>query len=117
LIGVEWGVLLAVTLAFSPQTNSRHLSLLLPACVAASAILLPFRRRPYQVALVAGLLVMVLGINLPPGGPRFAEMLGGWQSAGGPAWCVLMMAMTLAYAGVARAADLSRSDSSHTSIA
>lgn len=108
LVGVEWTALIAGALAFSPQTNSRHLSLLLPACVACSAILLYARPGFSRSLLAVGVLVMLLGVNLPPGSRRFKDDVERWESVGGPAWCVLVMTMALVHAGAAHARSLIR---------
>src|SRR4029077_4005944 len=68
LILLEAAAILIALLAFGPQTNPRHLYLLLlPAAVAATLIVAPFPKRTRIVAAI-GAALLVAAISLPPGG-------------------------------------------------
>jgi hypothetical protein len=104
LTAVEFSGLVAATLAFSPQTNSRHLVLLLPALTAAAALLLYGRLGAARWPLLVGTLLLTLGLVLPPGG-LMDPALHAWREVGGPCWCVLPMTLALLGAGLRQAAD------------
>ena len=65
LIALEWAALIVVTLAFSPDTNTRHLSmvLLVYAC-AAPMLLIPRAGVPRQPLLI-GTLILFVGLIMP----------------------------------------------------
>jgi hypothetical protein len=119
LTGVEWVMLIAVALAFAPQTNTRHLfDALIFTC--ASSVLLLFGGREITAGsgcetnckinpginrwpLLIGTLVMSLGFVLPPGsrtfrGERTPTVL--WIRMGGPCWCLMIAAFSLLWSGL-----------------
>ena len=107
MAGVEWACLTAAALAFSPQTNSRHLVLVLMPDAMAAALLLhglsPAARKARSdwVILAAGTAILLAGLTLPPGhrhGKTFSAATS-WLAAGGPCWCLLLMTLTLVWAG------------------
>ncbi len=108
VVGLEWAGLLTAVLLFSPQTNPRHLSLLLFVQTAAALLLLCPRRNVARLPLLIGTTVLVLGLVLPPADPflgaRFgvwsAEALKVWRGVGGPCWCALAMLATLLWVGM-----------------
>ncbi len=94
----EWVVLLSAILAFSPQTNTRHLFDALLLTTAASSLLIFSRPGVNRVPLLVGCVVLVLGFVLPPGrrtriGEHNATIE--WLRHGGPCWCLLFAAMTV----------------------
>jgi hypothetical protein len=96
--GVEWVMLLSAILAFSPQTNTRHLFDALLLTTAASALIIFARPTVNRIPLLVGCTIMVLGFVLPPGhrtriGEHNATI--DWLRYGGPCWCLLIAAMTL----------------------
>src|SRR5262249_17457253 len=99
LAGVGWAALMTAVPAFSPQTNTRHLSLLLFVLTAAVLLLAFPRRGVARWPLCLGTVVLVLGLVLPPGSQDFGERLGAlftssvesWRAVGGPSWCALAM--------------------------
>jgi hypothetical protein len=97
LTGVEWAGLLVAVLLFSPQTNTRHLSLLLLVNVPAVLLLLS-KPGVARWPLLVGTTVLALGLVLPPGSQVTARVL--WASYGGPSWCELAMYATLLWAGL-----------------
>lgn len=92
----EWTSLIVFTLAFSPQTNMRHMYMTLLPIIAGVAL---FAALPKQRAWVgASVLIGVLGLNLPPGGAGSDVAVRFWHDHGGPAWCLLIMQTGLVWA-------------------
>ncbi|MCC6951905.1 MAG: DUF2029 domain-containing protein [Phycisphaerales bacterium] len=89
LVALEWAVLTAALVAFSPQTLQRHLNLMLPLTVLAGAMLLlrPPRTRVWMIA--AGLVVLVVGATMPPTGGGLRDTVRWWRESGGMGLCVL----------------------------
>lgn len=91
MVAVEWVALMGLALAFSPQTNPRHTSLLLMVfALLAALVLFPAQgvsRRPALVALA----ILLLGFALPPRIPAFTEQLAWWGTVGGAGWSMLLM--------------------------
>ncbi|HVS36777.1 MAG TPA: glycosyltransferase family 87 protein [Gemmataceae bacterium] len=114
IAGLEWAVLVAAALVFSPQTNTRHLSLLLivqtPAVLLLSSPAPGVSRRP----LLFGTAVLVFGLLFPPGTQDFIQVIGiwfagpleVWRSVGGPCWCALAMLGALIWTGLPYARSL-----------
>jgi hypothetical protein len=97
---LEWCGLIVASLAFGPQTTGRHLVLLLAVHPFAAAIFL----RPGPLAqrglLVAGVVLLQLGMVLPPGGKAFEAALDSWRAVGGASWCMLAMYMAMLWVGL-----------------
>jgi drug/metabolite transporter (DMT)-like permease len=55
----------------------------------ATILLRPRGLKPWIA--IAGLVVGVGALVLPPGGRQFREALTTWRAIGGPSWCVLAM--------------------------
>ncbi len=109
VIALEWAALMAVALAFSPQTKPRHLVLLLMVFALLAILLLVPDARSAQVGwsssrkfALAALLVMVAGLSLPPGTPAFATQLAWWRKVGGPGFSLMAMLPLLLAAGFMR---------------
>jgi hypothetical protein len=112
IVALEWAALMALALAFSPQTNPRHLVLLL-LVFALLAVLLcaPTEGTALKgggtmgesrwFALVA-LAAMMAGLSLPPGTPEFAIELAWWRKVGGPGLSLVVMLPLLFAAGFTR---------------
>ena len=108
-VALEWAALMAMALAFSPQTNPRHLVLLLMVFALLAVLLL--LREPSAVKsrwsasrkfALAALLVMMAGLSLPPGTPEFAAQLAWWRTVGGPGWSLVAMLPLMFAAGFYR---------------
>jgi Glycosyltransferase family 87 len=113
VIALEWVGVLAMTLAFGPQTNSRHLTMLVLATVAAGVLALSPGCRVARWPLWAGLAVLEAGLILPPGADRFRGAIEAWRWAGGVSWCLVVMYLTLLWVGqrhVLAAAGARRAD-------
>jgi Glycosyltransferase family 87 len=102
VVALEWAGLIVIVLAFSPQTNSPHLSLLLLPCLVAAGVLLMPRGQIQGLPLILGLLIMFAGLVLPPGGAGFNVAIRIWRSISGPIWGVLIMYLTLLWVGLRR---------------
>ncbi len=103
---LEWVGVVSMVLVLSPQTTIRHLFLLLLGTTVAAGLLVlrsttPGSRRPRWV-LIAGLVVLIFGLVLPPGGPQFKEALTWWRAVGGPSWCVLVFLCCLLWDGLSQ---------------
>jgi hypothetical protein len=108
MTGLEWAGLLTAVLLFSPQTNTRHLCLLLFVNTAAVLLLLFPRPGVPRRALLLGTITLALGLILPPGGQSTFQRLGdwchpacsAWSTYGGPSWCAAVMFGTLLFTGL-----------------
>lgn len=102
IVGLEWVGLWVAALAFSPQTNTRHLSMLLLANTAA-VVLLFGRRIDLRVPrwpLVAATGILAVALIFPPGGQRVPWLHGPWHQLGGPTWAALLMYAVLLWFGL-----------------
>ena len=105
----EWPTLVAVLLAFSPQTNTRHLYDALLVTTAAAVLLLAPAAGVRRGPLAAGVAVLALGFTLPPGSRTAAGAWSpvlAWLRLGGPCWCLLVAAASLLWTGLAQARSL-----------
>src|SRR5262249_7449634 len=103
---LEWAALITAVLVFSPQTNTRHLSLLLFVNLTAALLLLHPRSPAPRWPLVLGCGVLLLGMLLPPGTPAFEEAVHAWRTVSGLAWCALVLLGTLLAVGLRDAVSL-----------
>ncbi len=106
VLAVEWPVLVAVLLAFSPQTNTRHLFDATLLTTAAAVLLLAPAAGVRRWPVAAGCVVLVLGFTLPPGSRTvqgFWSPTVAWLRMGGPCWCLLVAAAGLLWTGLAQA--------------
>lgn len=106
----EWTSLIIFALAFSPQTNMRHIYMTLLPIVGGVALL--FAVPPRCRWLIGGsLLVGVLSLNLPPGGGETNEAVKVWHSHAGPGWGILLMQTGLVWAATREFHRISQSKS------
>lgn len=93
----EWTSLIIFVLAFSPQTNMRHIYMTLLPIISGVSLLhaVPPRSR---VLVGVSVLVGVLSMNLPPGGGDNDAAVKFWHSHGGPGWGILIMQTGLVWA-------------------
>ena len=97
---LEWLGLMVFVLAFSPQTNTRHLYLVLFVLATAAVFLL---KPPTGVArgpLIIGVVVLVLGLNFPQFNSLSTSAALSWAAHAGPAMCLLFMYGTLLWTGL-----------------
>ena len=95
LIALEWALLIAVALAFSPQTNTRHFLMLTLLAALAAVALVALRRKTAWRVVLAGTGLLYAGLTLPPGNYENAAMdlnKVAWQFIGGPSWLILVSA-------------------------
>ena len=108
VVALEWAGLLTAALVFSPQTNTRHLCLLLFVNALAALLLLRPRDGVKRWPLLIGTTLLLLGLTLPPGGQDVGEQVGVWSAGplavwhgvGGPCWCALAMFGTMLWVGL-----------------
>ena len=102
LVLLEWSALIALDLAFSPQTNPRHASLLLMTFVPMAAMLcFPSAGAPRWPAW-AGAGILLFGMLYPPNLPSTVQELAWWRHIGGPGWCMVLALPFFFAAGLAR---------------
>jgi Glycosyltransferase family 87 len=107
LVGLEWVGLVAAVLAFGPQTNSRHLSMLVIVFLAGALLALSRNLRARRAPVIAGMVLLVCGLTLPP--PSWDRwMLHAWRVAGGVGWCIMIMYMTVLWVGLRHLASSKR---------
>jgi len=107
LVMIECSALILGLLIFSPQTNPRHLHLLLlPAAAGATIIVKPAvqgLRLPMIIAAVA----LLGSLVLPPGGTeRLNAAVEWWRGNGGPSYGMLVFMAVLVWAGTKTARAL-----------
>ncbi|MBX3359766.1 MAG: DUF2029 domain-containing protein [Phycisphaeraceae bacterium] len=102
MVAVEWASLIGLTLAFSPQTNTRHLyMLLLPCALAAGFVMKSSLAAPVRWTAIAGMVGLFAALTLPPGGPTFDPYVRAWREMGGPSLGILAMVLTLVWSSLA----------------
>ncbi|HMC16257.1 MAG TPA: glycosyltransferase family 87 protein [Albitalea sp.] len=113
IVALEWTALMVLALAFSPQTNPRHTSLLLMVAVPLAAMLcLPRAGTPRWPALAAAA-ILLFGLLFPPNTPAFVAALSWSRSNGFTGWCMAAMLPFFFIAGLrylAAAPDAIRAD-------
>jgi hypothetical protein len=102
IVAMEWSILTAIALAFSPQTNSRHLLMLAPLAMLGTVMLAKTFRKPGWLIILAGTGLVWAGITLPPGSFRIHFLYHAhvfWQFVGGPSWVILAAIFFLLWGG------------------
>ncbi|MEI6787451.1 MAG: glycosyltransferase family 87 protein [bacterium] len=92
LIALEWAILIALALIFSPQTNSRHLLMLAPLPMLGAAMMVKSFPKPGWIWILTGTALAWASITLPPGSFRISFLHTAhvfWQFVGGPSWVLL----------------------------
>ncbi len=103
LAAIEWAGVIVAILAFSPQTQGRHFVMLLTLhLLAAGMVLRPVAGVP-RLWLVLGLIVIQMGMLLPPSTPSMRGAVDAWRAIGGMGWCLLPLWFALLWTGLARA--------------
>ena len=102
LIVLEWAALIALDLAFSPQTNPRHASLLLMTFVPMAALLCFPKPGVPRWPAWAGTGILLFGMLYPPNLPSTLQELLWWRHVGGPGWCMVLALPFFFAAGFAR---------------
>ena len=108
VIGLEFTSILAATLCFSPQTNTRHLMMLLLITIPMVSLVVGARSGVRRFPLVVGALILAIGLMFPPAGSfsynhRLSLM---WFGVGGQCWCLLIAVFALMSVGLAQARSL-----------
>jgi hypothetical protein len=100
MIAVEFVSIVAATLCFSPQTNTRHLMLVLLVTIPLAMLILTGSR-----SAIVGALLIGVGFIFPPGGqaPASHHLALWWFGIGGQCWCLLIGTLILIGAGIERA--------------
>ncbi|HKW85033.1 MAG TPA: glycosyltransferase family 87 protein [Burkholderiaceae bacterium] len=102
LVVLEWSALIALDLAFSPQTNPRHASLLLMTFVPMAAMLcFPSAGAPRWPAFAATG-ILLFGMLYPPNLSSTVQELAWWRHIGGAGWCMVLALPFFFVAGLAR---------------
>lgn len=89
LVLVEFVGLIVIAMAFSPQTNTRHLVQALPLGLLLSGAILAATQTSTRIFAIAGLLIWWLGMVLPPAGLGPDGLVRSWHRSGGV--CVTMV--------------------------
>ena len=110
MVALEWSVLVAIALIFSPQTNTRHFLMLAPLAMLGAVLLVNTFRTPGWTACLAGTALVWAGLTLPPGSFRIEFLHQAhvfWQFIGGPSWILLMSLPALIWGGTMAVKKLS----------
>ena len=101
VVATEWVVLIGLSLAFSPQTNTRHTVMVAGINLLGAALLFYGRLGRRAIPVGIGLLVMLACISLPPGhriGRSQSPEVAFWHDIGGPSWGILATCTLLLWA-------------------
>lgn len=91
LLATEWSGLMVIVLAFGPQTNPRHLVMLLPMFILIGGMLiLKASKGERLLPLAMGTFVLFAALILPPGGKMFEGAVNTWRAVSGISWCLLV---------------------------
>ena len=101
-LGMEFVAVVVASLLFSPQTNTRHLSLAVLLTTVAAALLLGGRLQLPRGRIAIAMLVMFLCFVLPPG-KRYPIASNAWMAVGGPCWGMLVLLIIVVDASVLQA--------------
>jgi len=87
---VEWTGLIVVALAFSPQTNSRHLVHAMPLGFLIGAVIVTGRSAGVRRLGIAAAAIWWLGMVLPPSIPSMQDAVWAWRRASGSCICMVI---------------------------
>jgi hypothetical protein len=102
VIGLEFVTIVAITLVFSPQTNTRHLLLVLLITIPAAVMLISPCRGMSRTSLILAMAILFVGFIFPFGN-KFPHLSMLWFGVGGQCWCLLLAVFTLMSVGLNRA--------------
>jgi hypothetical protein len=91
MVALEWMALMTLALAFSPQTNPRHTSLLLMVAAPLAAMLCFPRPGVPRWPVFTATAIMLFGLLFPPNTAALAATLNWWRTMGGTGWCMALM--------------------------
>ena len=100
LVGIEWVSLIVVALAFSPDTNARHLVLALLVNILAATMLLVPRPGVPRAPLAVGTILMFLGFIMPLKGWVTPKQAHAYFHYGIVCLCLLGMYAALFWTGL-----------------
>jgi hypothetical protein len=89
LVAMEWAGLMTAILVFSPQATGRHFVLMTFTTMMVSGALVGGLRGRAKGVAIAGMVLYVAGLHLPPGEAPFRGVLKQWEWIGGASWCAL----------------------------
>jgi hypothetical protein len=104
VVGYEFTAVLIATLCFSPQTNTRHLLLVLLMTASMAVLILTARPKPRGVAMAIAAGFMAFSFVWPNGEQvegkhRLALM---WAGVGAPSWGMLAAMLTMISVGLSQ---------------
>jgi hypothetical protein len=104
IVGIEFVAIVAATLCFSPQTNTRHLMLVLLLTIPISMLLISPKRGGSAAPTLLAAVLIGAGFIFPPGGqaPQSHHLALWWFGIGGQCWCLLIATLLLIYSGLVR---------------
>ena len=108
---LEWAALITTALVFSPQSNSRHFSLLLFPSLLAAVLLLRSGHNGSRRLMLTGVLLLLFGLVFPTAELPFERVTQFWRQVSGMAWCVLGFVGILMAVGLREARRLIDEDS------
>jgi hypothetical protein len=99
VIGLEFTAIVMVTLCFSPQTNTRHLLLVLLLSIPAAVLILAPHPEAGRGSLIIVMCIVFAGFIFPFG-DRAPHVSMLWFGVGGQCWCLLLGLLTLVSVGL-----------------
>lgn len=97
LVLLEWTGLLVAVMVFGPQTNPRHMLLMLPLATIAGVLVLVPRAGVRRLPVLAASVFLLLAFVLPPGDKSTEHLVHAWRWIGGVSIATLtLLFVTLA---------------------
>jgi hypothetical protein len=96
---LEWAILIAIVIAFSPQATARHMLLSFLLYALGAGLLFLEHSRVRRVLLLTALLGMAGATSFPPRGIGLDWILNGWRAIGGAGWCAVFLIIALVWIG------------------
>lgn len=95
---LEWAILIAIVMVFSPQATERHILLAFLLYGLGAGLLFVEKAKAPRVLLIAALLGMA-GATSPPRGIGLDRFLDAWRAIGGAGWCAILLIVAIVWVG------------------
>ena len=107
---MEWTGLLVAVLVFGPQTNARHMVLMIPLATLAGVLMLVPKPGVRRLPVLAATVFLVLAFILPPGTGDGNDAVHAWRWIGGISIATITLLFVALSGGLRWARDLPGND-------